>query len=174
MTLNNLFTLALKAAALVIVTVALLFSGGCGGGASLQTSPQLASYVAAFAAEGAARSIPVRDVIAVLDPDFRAARARKDGRLTLGSCLGGVIRIDALWWHSEITTADDKEALMFHELGHCALGLEHIEGWTTAENPDTGTPVRVPLSLMAAEFIGGYAWSLDRERYIEGLFNEAK
>lgn len=48
---------------------------------------------------------------------------------TIGQCLvydNGVraIQIDKTYWAS--ANDNQKEQLMFHELGHCAMGLQHI------------------------------------------------
>jgi hypothetical protein len=108
--------------------------------------------------------------VAVFD-DLRYVVPPVEGKTVLGTCTGGVVRIDRDYWVRFTTTDADREALMYHELGHCALGRGHVEGWTThATTPLNGIVVRIPSSVMRAEFIGGYAWSIARDYYINELF----
>lgn len=40
-----------------------------------------------------------------------------------GVCYKGVIFLDEMWWSRAYSL--DRQQVVFHELGHCALGLKH-------------------------------------------------
>lgn len=158
----------IKAFALLVTLMALVLTSACGANAAPATDSTAKPYVDRFYAEAKARQAsPTPNVVVVVgDLSDRV----KPGYRTLGVCAGGVVTLDEKFWSNLSTTDADREALVFHELGHCALHLEHVEGDTTAFNPATSTYVRVPTSLMRAEFIGGYAFELAREHYLSQLF----
>jgi hypothetical protein len=143
---------------------------GCGTNSGLKTDPALEPYVESFKAEAQRRGVLTASVVAVFD-DLRYVVPPVAGKTVLGTCTGGVVRIDRSYWLRFTTTDADREALMYHELGHCALGRGHVEGWTAYTHPHlNGIVVRIPLSVMRAEFIGGYAWFIARDYYINELF----
>jgi predicted small secreted protein len=161
--------LLIKSLSLLIVLLALVLTG-CGTNSGLKTDPALVPYVEDFQAEAAKRGIKTAAVVAVFD-DLRYVVPPVAGKTVLGTCTSGIVRIDRSYWTSLATTDVDREALMYHELGHCALGRGHVEGWTAHTHPHlNGIVVRIPLSVMRAEFIGGYAWFIARDYYINELF----
>lgn len=161
LTRSNIVALILKAAALVIVLLAATL-GGCGGTPPLETDALLEPAMSAFLAEAAAHNVTTTPFIAV----FGELHTYIPGHI--GQCLAGVVTFDAHWWLTADTSA--REAAFLHEAGHCGLGLGHVEGWTLVFNPDAGAFVRTPQSVMSAQFIGGYAFAIDRTRYIDGVF----
>jgi hypothetical protein len=159
----------IKGLSLLIVLLALVLAG-CGSVPRLKTDPALEPYVESFKAEARRRGVLTAPVVAVFD-DLRHIVPPVAGKTVLGTCTSGVVRIDRTYWASLATTDADREALMYHELGHCALGRGHVEGWTTHTHPHlNGAVVRIPSSVMRAEFIGGYAWFIARDYYINELF----
>lgn len=158
---NNILMIVFKALALLIVLISLLFSAGCGRNA-LETDALLIPYMTSFTALAVQSGASPVTFVAV----FAQLGQYEPGHR--GQCLGGVVSLDATWW----SAADEasREALFLHEAGHCGLGREHTEGYTTVYNPDAGAEVKLPISIMQAAFLGGYAFQLDRVRYIEELF----
>lgn len=55
------------------------------------------------------------------------------------------VTIDKTFW--EQSNESQKEELIYHELGHCAMGLEHDEGLRPVSN--------CPKSIMYPEMLGG-------------------
>jgi hypothetical protein len=159
----------IKGLSLLIVLLALILAG-CGSVPRLKTDPALEPYVESFKAEARQRGVLTAPVVAVFD-DLRHIVPPVEGKTVLGTCTSGVVRIDRSYWLRFTTTDADREALMYHELGHCALGRGHAEGWTAHTHPHlNGAVVRIPSSVMRAEFIGGYAWFIARDYYINELF----
>jgi hypothetical protein len=74
------------------------------------------------------------------------------------------IEIDHKAWdgHSE----EDRESLLFHELGHCILHRAHRSGSYVDEDG-----MRQPLSLMTPAAVGGANFHLRHQHYIEELFS---
>jgi Zn-dependent peptidase ImmA (M78 family) len=82
------------------------------------------SYVKTFEQE----SINHNNPHVVTDLVIKFSKDLKD--LTLGDCIvrsnaTPVIRINVTWW--EHLTEEQKEILLFHELGHCVLNKKHSE-----------------------------------------------
>jgi hypothetical protein len=78
----------------------------------------------------------------------------------LGECRPGrvpVINLNETYWYIHpYNRSQDRELLMFHELGHCILGRDH--------HPDTG-------SIMYRLFIGGNNYANNYGHYVSELFN---
>lgn len=129
-------------------------------------APFVKSFYAAAAAAG--RTVPQHTSVVFGDLSGVTDVAH-DGRL-LGFCTPaeGRVVLDGNYWE----TMDDagREALVFHELGHCELGQEHREGYEVRERSDIIIKVRAPVSVMQSAFIGGDSWTQWREDYIEELF----
>lgn len=69
------------------------------------------------------------------------------------------IRIDPEYW--DRATEDEKESLILHELGHCALSRDHTE-----EKMALGAYPKVPKSIMYPFNIGSHRYYRDlREHY---------
>jgi hypothetical protein len=161
--------LLIKGLNLLIVLLALVLTA-CNSRPNLTTDSDLRRYVEDFQAEAAKRGIKTPTVVAVF-ADLRHEAPSTEGKAVLGACTNGIVRIDRTYWTSLVTTDADREALMYHELGHCALGRGHVEGWITYPTPNLkGVVVFIPSSVMRTEFIGGYAWSIARDYYVNELF----
>lgn len=78
----------------------------------------------------------------------------------LGQCTPGsipLIELNELYWNNgPYNRSQDRELLMFHELGHCILGRSHSK--------DTS-------SIMYPTFIGGDNYINNYNHYISELFN---
>ena len=72
-----------------------------------------------------------------------------------------VVTISAEAWAS--STDAEREELIFHELGHCLLGLKHVAGI----NSDG-----IPKSLMDPSEIQGAIYEQNRDFYLKGIFKK--
>jgi len=62
---------------------------------------------------------------------------------------------------------EDREALIFHELGHCLLGRQHVAD-TLVEKPDG---YWAPRSLMVRNCVRGQMYQIYRSDYVRELFH---
>ncbi len=69
------------------------------------------------------------------------------------------IEIDPTFWNG--ASDDEREELLFHELGHCILGREHDE---------TKLYLNIPKSIMYP-YVFGWAYKKYRSYYVEELKN---
>ena len=83
----------------------------------------------------------------------------KDGYVGMCYPYSNLIEIDREFWDAQPDST--KEAAIFHELGHCVLGRDHVP-----DLDDTGCPV----SLMYYE-LRPVCYQLFREKYIKELFD---
>ena len=74
------------------------------------------------------------------------------------SFIAPTIRIRHDIWNT--MQEEEREALLFHELGHCLLHRNHCDN-------DSGTPI----SLMNSTVFGGDLYSKNRSRFIDELFS---
>lgn len=91
---------------------------------------------------------------------------------TIGRCSFGVfpntyITIDRDFWDS--TTADGKEQLMYHELGHCVLYLMHDDELVNYQG------YQIPSSIMNSYFFGEAWFYTDlKDQYKEALKTDSR
>lgn len=90
---------------------------------------------------------------AVIDPQY--------GGICSGMGTGAkVVIINSLHWST--LGEEEKEQLVFHELGHCALNRQHREDL----NPD-GSPVSIMYHQMFGYLL---QYSVNKQTYIKELF----
>lgn len=82
---------------------------------------------------------------------------------TIGQCVvddhgNKDVQIDPTHWKTSTDT--QRETLMFHELGHCAMDLVHVE---------TLDKYGCPLSLMYPSLIEDSCFEVFRERYYKEM-----
>jgi len=108
----------MKHAAMWLVLVLLV---ACGRSGFLSTSV-FASYVETFQRESVIYEHPtvVQDLVIQFSSDLDDKIAGQCRRYADASPL---ILINVRWWES--FTADQKEILLLHEIGHCILGYTH-------------------------------------------------
>jgi hypothetical protein len=80
-----------------------------------------------------------------------------------GKCLDGTIEIVRDYWNA--ASESRREALLYHELGHCVLGRSHTGGWS--DEIDGPKSVMVP----DADLISFY-WPAHRAYYIREPFQK--
>lgn len=110
-------------------------------------------YTTAFAAQAASRGIDLSNVshVRVVFADLDLPR--------IGDCSPGThasrasVRVDRRYWAT--LSSAQREALVFHELGHCVLGAVHVEG---------------ALAIMQPNLIDAKEYSANRTRFIDELF----
>lgn len=89
---------------------------------------------------------------------FKPLNENGSAKRLLGQCLmwsdnrKRYIHIDPIYWYKILGEAG-KEALIYHEMGHCDLDLDH-----------TNHGIMVPSGLREDDYI------LNREQYLEELF----
>lgn len=81
----------------------------------------------------------------------------------IGECYNGAVRIDTAYWDK--ATDDQREETVFHELGHCAMGLRHVG------KVDGICPVSIMYPL---EFGLSACYSVYKEHYAAELVLEYK
>lgn len=129
--------------------------------------PELVEYVERFeeiAAEyhGEGYRIPKMNIdIGDTDGVFPT----RPGDITLGWCKHGSrdkpprIMINEEEW--QYMRDAKRELLMFHELGHCALGRYHR---------NTATPLNIPVSIMTTYIMDSDTYIQNKEYYMDELF----
>ena len=80
------------------------------------------------------------------------------------------IKVDRGYWIISDETV--KEQLIFHELGHCALGRQHKNELMIVNEYSEQT--YMPQSIMYPSSFGGQLYYILREYYISELLDESK
>lgn len=118
----------------------------------------LASYLVKFELDVGASTKDIDVVFGALDGDVvGVCYAWTDGKRK--------IVIDKEYW--DLEREEQKEELIFHELGHCAMGLDHDEGVSLV-----GT-IYCPTSIMYP-YTFDYCYERYRDYYISELKNKTE
>jgi len=145
---------------LLLVVVPSLFAISCGK--QLHSGPdELTAYVEEFQAAGASvnRPIQVGQIKLKLVKSLDQYGAAVAGYCDRTKTPPEVLILKARWaGFGEV----EREMLIFHELGHCVLGREHL-GLVNPVN-------RLPVSLMFPGMIPAAIYSAARGHYIYELF----
>ncbi len=124
-------------------------------------NPELELYIQSFEYESTRLGIPLQ--ITNLRAGF--GNAKLAGPTAIGFCRRGrtpLIIIDQAYWNT--ATVMEREHLMFHELGHCILNLEHNNKMV---------PVgiySIPESIMYLYMFDDNMYVPNREYYLRDLF----
>jgi hypothetical protein len=113
------------------------------------------------------RSFDISHVVLRFNSSFNNTRTL--GRCTINPThpeLGFKIEINKSFWDSPYTAIQDKENLIFHELGHCFLLRDHDD-----ELADTVDGYRINKSLMNTYFDGSANYENNYNTYVTELFN---
>lgn len=86
--------------------------------------PPLQPLLDLFVAEGRQRGMNI-DISRLSAVIADIPETKVLGRCAQGSISGSTLTIDAAFWSS--ATIWEKEYVVFHELGHCALNRRHLE-----------------------------------------------
>lgn len=109
-----------------ISTTLLIFLSSCKQEQPLTLHHELAPYFEAFAEEGALRGITVNYDSAQIEGIIKDIETTKvTGQCEHNSLEPERVIIDQVYWNQ----ANDleKEFVVFHELGHCFLGRNHLD-----------------------------------------------
>jgi hypothetical protein len=98
-----------------------------------------------------------------------------------GECIWGgawnEVRIDPSKWQNYNWTEAQKQQLISHELGHCALFLNHINNCSDGTTAPDGTVsscnegISVPLSIMNWQMFNSDQAALINQKYYDFLIN---
>ena len=80
--------------------------------------------------------------------------------LTAASCSVGLITINPTFWSQ--LSENQKQNLIFHEMGKCVLGRANRNDMNNG----------LPLSIMNSSLIPSVAYSLNSAQYLYELFSE--
>lgn len=89
---------------------------------------------------------------------------------TIGVCITynkhiKIIQINPRFWN--VANQYEKEALIFHELGHCELDKDHNDGFYQFKEHQT-----IPASLMRSQLLDSNTYTTYRNYYIYELFKK--
>jgi Zn-dependent protease with chaperone function len=167
---NLLFKLSLykNACAFSLCFVLAAVMSGCGAAAPETHTPVLQvngfdEYVARFeqAATEHEHPVQVQDLIIRFGQVDEAGESGGRGVCQVASGETPVITVSAEAWAT--STEEEREELIFHELGHCVLGLAH-QGGINAQG--------IPASLMNPYKIHGGIYRQFKDYYLAQLFAE--
>ncbi len=140
---------------------------GCNQIDTLETDPELVPYFQIFADEAAVRGIEVDFVEANIEGLLQDIGRNE----VLGQCFRNEQRprkviIDRGYWERDDVTEEDRQFLIFHELGHCFLDLEHDD----RIDSETNTCVSIMHSTLD---VCPFMFNDDtRVRYLDELFTK--
>lgn len=127
---------------------------GCAG---VNVDPELKPYVDEFDQETSARSY--------VNMVFEENVTGKTGKTVAGVCrysgnifIPNTVAINKGYW--DTIPVPMRKSLVWHELGHCVLGLDHNEDLT---------PEGYPASVMYPSVIPGYIWEMRFDTYREEM-----
>ena len=141
----------------IVFSIIVIAGIGCGRSNVLDINPELYSYVASF--EGYL-SKPIENLIV----KFSDVLGGDNGSIILGTCTWGstpTIEIDIDDFGR--LTETQREALMYHELGHCVLNRTHNDGYIDDSN--------CANSIMNRFIINQTCYDTYYVHYINELFN---
>lgn len=153
-----LLTGALAAAAVFTAT-------GCGTApshtAAVQVDPELSQYVTRFqqAASDNGHAMPISDLSLSFGQVDTAGESGGRGVCVVAAGETPTVTISADAWAA--STEAEREELVFHELGHCLLSLQHVAGVNSQG---------IPESIMDPTAITGAIYSQNRAYYLSTLF----
>lgn len=142
---------------LILILSAIALSA-CGRAPVLEVG-EFAPYVERFEQTALELGSPVQ----VMDLQIRFGEVQKETENAVCEIRSGqtpVIIVNPLAW--ERLSEVDREALMFHEMGHCVLRRKHVQAET-----EEG----VPVSLMNPYRIDTEVYVQNEQHYLQELFD---
>lgn len=140
-------------------------------------SSELKPYLDKFESYARANGIDVDSYS--LSMSFSESMPKSDnGGFVIGYCQRSIegqnVVIQGSYWNS--ASVSDREQLIFHELGHCLLGLSHNDTIENAPiyNWPNAYATNVPSSIMNTFHFDSRLYSGNRETYVKRLFGLAK
>lgn len=124
------------------------------GGKPLQSDPAFAPYVTSFQTDSIA-NLGVKQNLSNLTIKFENLDVGLSGQCIVSpDKKTKVIKIDPSWWNAQADNYLPKQALLYHELGHCVLNRGH----------KNDTIVYAPVGEIYASIMNPYS-SLDATYY---------
>lgn len=139
-----------------LMLLGLLCLYGCGDESALITDPAFNSYIDQFIQDAFAHNkVITKDQINVAFMD------KPINGLSYGVCENGQIRIVEAYWNAR--NLNNKQAILYHELGHCVLDRGH--------DNTQNTQLNIPNSVMNSNVERVYDyWEKNRDYYLRELF----
>lgn len=139
-----------------------LLVSGCGAidGSAHSVDEEFKSAVAIFQREALLRGVDVSKATNSINVVFDDLDADALGRCTKTPLGPKTIRIDRRFWKTAYN--NQRLAVVFHELGHCALGREHVDAVDDQHRP-------VSLMFPSAAFPGDF-FQEKSDEYFDELF----
>lgn len=134
----------------------------------------LAKYLSEFQSQGAARGISTDASHLTMTFSESMPSSSIQGTSILAYCQRSSKGQDIVVKGSSFNamSVSDREHLIFHELGHCLLGLRHDNARETAlDYFGDGFVNNVPSSIMNELHFGAWLYSPNRVNYLNRLFN---
>lgn len=155
--------------------IVLCFLSGCGliqNRPAGTIEPQFIPYVSYFSSKAEDNQVGIGDLYS-LSVNF-SEDTDPNNKNTLGICIrhsdSQQVYIRKSYWDK--ASIIDREELIFHELGHCLLGLQHDNSLQIARDfaTNVNTDFRLPHSIMNPYHLGNIVYGDNREEYIRQLF----
>ena len=126
--------------------------------------PAIASYASRFVTEAWQRGRNTD--LSKLFMDFRTlSDQRRAGECVRVSGRGIIIRMNSTWWPLHLND-QERENVVFHELGHCVLNREHSSG--------IDVELGIPASVMYPSPLPPGVYTRFRKYYVDELFRGSK
>jgi hypothetical protein len=141
---------------------ALLLLAGC---ATARPAPE--AYLASFIQSASEHGVPVdAGIVNFRWVDELPSQSMESGIVdAAASCdtRNHVVIVSRAFWGDNFWSDDSRRAVIYHELGHCLLGLGH----------DRAMSLHRPRSLMFPEMFGGSVFAQNETDYLDALFATA-
>ena len=145
----------------ILLSLTVLVCLGCYRPQGLEIHDDFKDYHSAFynSARLNGKTLPIKSIV-IRYAETGELPQNEMGRCSIGYGPKPLIRINASYWNA--VSYWDRRELIFHELGHCVLGLSHNDtmiGWQ-------------PVSIMHTYHLGtSYYGPLTYSRYETQLFS---
>lgn len=139
----------------------------CGRGPTAVESAEFAPYVTRFNnfSKEYGRDTSEDPDVAIM---FDKLESDVVGACETGPFHGPRIYIDRAAWEGK--GDEGREAILFHELGHCVLGRDHINTTLTVGRGGGMRTWKIPSSLMHLRGVAGSIYSERKDEYLRELF----
>ena len=151
-----------------VILVSLFVLAGCGRGPTAAERAEFDPYFERFQSYSKEYG---RDMSKDPQVDFLFQDLETD---VVGACEQGPfhsprVLIDPESWRTKSDAG--REAIVFHELGHCVLGRDHRDGTMNMSNGGGLRVARIPVSLMHLRGVPGALYSERKDEYLKELFS---
>lgn len=158
--------------AIILLSLLILALAGCGRAG---VDPAFDTYVSAFEADARTQHSEARVTYGVEfgNPSEHGCKTNAAGCCDVGFAgWNRVVVVDRKWWDAAATQSDgeaSRNAMLYHEFGHCSLGRKHTSAMTQISGP-MGSTLTIPESLMNPDVVSGWNFTHNHDAYLEELF----